>query len=293
MVLSGEGHEDTALERELREVSGDISAGFATLHDRIGAMSDIELFTIYHKSAQLGRQSWMLQAHILYEVSQRKAHHNDGGIRAAAREFGISPSNASGLIRAWESFGMELADRVTPDDHLVGVSWYKTLAYTEEPLTWLARTREAKRADPSYSIRDLREDIARDKVRLAPTPAAPLAPTLAHRPAPARALPDHATTSAPSTPHPFAASDDDLADRYRQLVAQLDDCTEGTETLVHRAHPADLAARLPQLDPTGLFEQEQLAVVFRFLLEVFQERAALAARGGKKVSALPRISAAG
>lgn len=161
---------------------------YERLHQAIGAMNEHELFTLYHQAASFGKQAWMVQAHVLWEAKQRKVHHNDGAIAAVAAVFDIAPSNASGLIRVWEKFGLEYATTIAPYDHLIGVSWYKTCAYEPDPHAWLQLVIARKRANPDYSIRDLRADIEATKPedyrnRLKPGPKP-------QQPRPAPALPD-------------------------------------------------------------------------------------------------------
>ncbi|HET8631133.1 MAG TPA: hypothetical protein VFL91_27235, partial [Thermomicrobiales bacterium] len=132
---------------------------FESLHDEVGRAADDQLVALYRSADALGREAWVLQAHILWEARRRKEHRNDGAIKAVAAEFGISQSQASSLIRIWEHFGKDFVDVTAPHDKVVGVSWYKTLAYTDDPEGWLDYVAERKEEDPGYTIQALREEI--------------------------------------------------------------------------------------------------------------------------------------
>lgn len=136
------------------------------LHEQVGLVADESLIELYRRADALGRQAWMLQSHILWEARRRKEHRNDGAIKAVAAEFGISQSQASSLIRIWEHFGEGFIDVTAPHDKVVGVSWYKTLAYTEDPEGWLDYVAERKEENPGYTIQALREEIQDSKGRV-------------------------------------------------------------------------------------------------------------------------------
>ena len=148
---------------ELADIAG---RTFERLHEEIAAASDEQLLALYRRADALGRQAWMVQAHVLHEARERKEHRNDGAIKLIAAEFGISQSQASSLIRIWEHFGAGFIDVTAPRDKVVGVSWYKTLAYTEDPEGWLDYVAERKEDDPGYTIKALREEIQDSRGRV-------------------------------------------------------------------------------------------------------------------------------
>lgn len=268
----------------LPPVSEMIVKGFEELHAAIPQLEPEELLAMYHQAAYLGKQAWLVQAHILWEAKGRKAHHNDGGVRAVAEDFGISPSNASGLIRTWEAYGEDFLSRRAPFDHMIGVSWYKTAAYTDDPQGWLEYAAARKKERPDYSIRDLRSDIEAGKIGSGegrpPSPAAPSA-TAAHQ----RQLPAPTPLRQPPAPAPAPARDD-LVDRYLATVEVLSAALDDTDALIFHTDPAELAALLPPPSEDDLLDQRLLARAFDFLRAVFSAREARG-RGRDRAAARP------
>lgn len=264
-------------------ISRSLIQSFSDLHAVIPTMSAEELFATWHEAAYLGKQAWLVQAHVLWQAKSRKVHQNDGGIRTVASLFGISPSNASALIRIWEEFGGDFLSRRAPLDSLIGVSWYKTVAYAPDPQTWLTYAVEQKQANPDYSVRDLQADIARGLVddnratpaRQAPRPVGPEAPTVIRASDPDRA-PEDAPPARPPTPlratQTALPGADALAIQYLTTVEMLASALDGTDQLFFRTDPAELVARLPALTEDDALTQGLLRQAFDVLGRVFALR---------------------
>lgn len=266
----------------LRATSEAIVAGFKELHALIPSMDDLALLATYHQAAHLGKQSWLVAAHVLWEAKRRKLHHNDGGIRAVAEDFGISPSNASAHIRIWEEFREEFLSQRAPFDHLIGVSWYKVAAYSVDPVEALEAAAAKKRADPAYSIRDFEQDLASGRIGgegRAPSPAVPSATKAAKLTAGDRAAmmpipmrldqPAHADAS---TMTPAQRRQDALVDRYLATVEVLLAGLSDNDDLLFNTDPEALARLLPALSEEEAADQSFLARAFGFLGAVFQAR---------------------
>jgi len=149
---------------------------FQSIHDAIPAMSDEEIQATYTEAEQLGRLAWQVQAHCIYEAKQRKKHHNDGGILAAANGLQVSKSRASNLIRIWEAFGAEFGHPNSDDRILTEVSWYEKAAYTSDPRHWLAHAEDRKASNPFYTIRDFVGEIGEASIASHPLNAPEHAP---------------------------------------------------------------------------------------------------------------------
>lgn len=276
--------------------SDQLEAGFTRLHDLIPTMTDEELLTVFHRSATLAKQAWLIQSHILAEAKRRKEHHNDGGVRAAARMFDISPSNASGFIRIWETYEQDFLNQRAPFDHLIGVSWYKTAAYSPKPQEWLEEAARKKAQNPRYSIRDFKADIERDRVYRAARPD-----DEAPAPAPAQAPAGPETTvlsreeaerelAAPTLlatrrglPAPATtAADDKQARVYLSAVSVMAAALDGAEDMLYHADPDELAARLQPMTDDDALDQDLLLKAFAFFGRVFALRTARRAAGQRQ-----------
>lgn len=165
----------------------DIIERVRAIHDQIPGMSEAELLETYKGARYLGKQAWLVSAHILWETRRRGKH---GDVRSVAAQFGLSKSQASVFIRTWETFAEHFA---TTDlaSRLVGAAWYTATAYSDDPHGWIALAAERKDADPGYRVDDLRAEIvAAEGLKRPPqggrgriTRADPLAARPAGRPA--------------------------------------------------------------------------------------------------------------
>ena len=129
----------------------------AALHDAIPTMSDDEIVATYDHAGQLGRATWQLQAHCLWEAKRRKAHHNDGAIIAVANGFQVHKTRASHRIRTWEVFGSELRRR-NSDRLLTEEKWYEKAAEMDDPRRWLEYAEDRKAANPFFTVREFQDD---------------------------------------------------------------------------------------------------------------------------------------
>ena len=133
---------------------------FAALHDAIPTMSDDELIATHAQAEQMGRLSWEVQCHCLWEAKKRKEYQKDGAIMAVANGFQISAPRASARIKIWAVFGSDFRCRKSLDRILTEVSWYEKASETTDPHRWLAHAEDAKAANPFYTIREFCDAIA-------------------------------------------------------------------------------------------------------------------------------------
>lgn len=202
-----------------------------TWHERIEAAADSELIQVYQLAGEIGKRAWIIQAHCLSVAKQRKRHHNDGGIRAVAEMFGLSPSQASGLIRIWDTWGDKFLERDAPADRVIGVSWYKTAAYTGDPDGWLAHIERRHQENPAYRVEDLRQEISKQQRQGSDSPPEPTTFSLV------------SAGAAVVAPAPAPAPEVRQA-LYRSLIAKLEEAAAGTGDLVYETDPRDMAAIL-------------------------------------------------
>ena len=159
-------------------------------------LTDDQLVEAFTYASSFGKQSWLVQAAILYEAQQCSTY-GDRTLEAVARRFEISKRQAQKYALVWKVFfaGQGEEENVDIDVFFLDQpSWYVVAATeTQEPDKWLAYAQDRKQEDASYSITSFRRDIQQAGT-LRPSPNAHLAqdgfqqnvplPTLEQRPCP-------------------------------------------------------------------------------------------------------------
>ena len=123
-------------------------------------LSDDQLVEVFQYLRSIGKQSWKVQAAILWEAKERSVY-GDRAWEGMGRSFGIGWRQAYNLARVWEVFFKEeggVCNRL--QSPLEESTWYVVAAGTENPHFWLGYAEDQKAQNPSYSISDFKAELA-------------------------------------------------------------------------------------------------------------------------------------
>ena len=124
-------------------------------------LSDEQLVELFAELRGLDKGSWRAQAAVLWEAKQRFVY-GDRAWEAMGRSFGIGWRQAYNLARVWQTFFKGENDEFCnqlQNCSLQEVTRYIVASETNGPHFWLAYAEDRKAVDPSYSIRDFKNEI--------------------------------------------------------------------------------------------------------------------------------------
>jgi N6-adenosine-specific RNA methylase IME4 len=149
---------------------------FSDLHDAIPGMSNDELISTFHNADDLRHRAWLVQAHCIYEARERGSY-GDNAVEAVARGFEITRAAAYELARVWEAFAPKLLGH--PNSVVLPKSFYVEALEAEDPVKWVEHAEDQRAANPFYTVRTFKDEIAADKQERAASALRAESPTVA------------------------------------------------------------------------------------------------------------------
>jgi len=125
-------------------------------------LSDDQLVDLFQYLRGLDQRAWKAQAAILWEAKRRSVY-GDRAWEAMGRTFGIGWRQAYNLAKVWEVFFLGKDGKFCnqlQNCSLQEVTWHIVASQTDAPHFWLAYAEDQKAQNPSYSIADLKADLA-------------------------------------------------------------------------------------------------------------------------------------